>query len=633
MDTRDEEEWTKVIDSVQELWNQMLDSSNSVLKAVDTFENELRVFLEDTTPKLTIPASKEDCLQKVRLLVSVIEQTRETWQTMKVKVVECLQSQHDRIEDISYTWRGSYASQVYGENYRRLKSINDDLILHLEDLQTRKTDLVYFYGAASETFVQTCMFNMMQGQEEDVKEWFEDEVMSQFGKHVKVAKPEKNEGVELDVDVPRASPKRHVPSEIVSLIYSSADLETCVALREINSQWYSVFHNLDELWKTKMGERNPWMMPGDGDLETWQDVVLVFVKRLTSDLWKRNGTSTSNDNMDVTGANNDNPRKTVVAKELKYGEKFPSTFVPLTDSSACDSGTCEHMHVLGIHTQRKYLMDLWTMESRRHPEEFDVVSRGQEETIIRLVREDVEIILPSFLFTQNILFTFSVRLYRSVVCFRIEGGGILVMPRDKPHHENAVTFLEPHDLFEVGDQFFSKQSDGYYLVNFTNKTQEKYYSISDSTKAFPAASYNGLIWLQVPEKKCLVPTFIDLQARDGEQLCYRPDRTIMGTSFGVTRCSHGSKSRDLDQFVVGFSETGTDVVDLVEGTITHVRSFFERPGINQVFVGFNKGIFQARCMYRKAVFRTRNRIFREHGIRVNVRDEEEEEEEEEQEEL
>lgn len=84
----------------------------------------------------------------------------------------------------------------------------------------------------------------------------------------------------------------------------------------------------------------------------------------------------------------------------------------------------------------------------------------------------------------------------------------------------------------------------------------------------------------------------------------------MGTSFLRGRCSQGSKLRDSYQFVVGFANgtNGMDVVDLVEGTVTHVRPYFGQPDGAMTFVGFNQGKFQARCMHSKTCHLTRERI-------------------------
>lgn len=70
------------------------------------------------------------------------------------------------------------------------------------------------------------------------------------------------------------------------------------------------------------------MVPGDGDLETWQDVVLVFVKRLESGLWTKTDIL---EKAELKG--NNKPKKFVIGKELKFGEKLPPSFVSLMDSS------------------------------------------------------------------------------------------------------------------------------------------------------------------------------------------------------------------------------------------------------------------------------------------------------------
>lgn len=491
----------KILDSVEASWKLSLDVSDVILEAIETFSMTIRDTMEDSKPKLAVPASKEDCWKKARTLHAVFERARESWTAIKTDYVKNLWSHYVHVEGLAFSCMNDYADKVGRETSRRIRGIGEEMTGHLDILCHKEMEITELCDDALETYEQTCLHEMMEGQEEDLKEWFDNQVVSVYGKHVKVAK-HKNDGFQLDPTVSRPQPKRFVPPEIILLIYSFADLETCAVLREVSSQWYSIFHDIDVLWKSKMRERNPWMVPGDGDLETWQDVVLVFVKRLESGLWLKT------DNIDsVELIGNNKPKKTVVGKELKFGEKLPSSFVSLTDSSGCDAKACEHMHVVSDNDE--YLMNPWTLESQRYPEEYEVVSRDSEETIIRV--KDVEITLPTFIFTQNILGEFSVRLYRSTVCFRMSGGGLLAMPRDRPHYMNAIPFLEPYTLFEVGDHFWEKKSGEFCLIDFSDRDMKEYYGCSFSFTAFPAASYNGLIWLQLPNQ-CLVPTFIDLKS-------------------------------------------------------------------------------------------------------------------------
>ncbi|KAG5354958.1 hypothetical protein CJU89_6770 [Yarrowia sp. B02] len=101
---------------------------------------------------------------------------------------------------------------------------------------------------------QSQLQQLVEKQSPHLKEWMFSEHLSQFSSHLverKTTKP--------DVSIaPRPSMENpHLPSEVKNIIYSMTDLETCVTLREVNSEWYSCFQNLDSVLCSKMAERNP----------------------------------------------------------------------------------------------------------------------------------------------------------------------------------------------------------------------------------------------------------------------------------------------------------------------------------------------------------------------------------------
>lgn len=65
---------------------------------------------------------------------------------------------------------------------------------------------------------QTCLYDMMEGQEEGLRERFDQEVVSLYGEHV-TGTNHKNEGVQLDSEVLSPSSNRHVPSDIIAVIF------------------------------------------------------------------------------------------------------------------------------------------------------------------------------------------------------------------------------------------------------------------------------------------------------------------------------------------------------------------------------------------------------------------------------
>lgn len=602
MDTYLEED-EKLLKSVETAWEHHLSTNASLLAKFESFSQDIRDTMEDVKPKLPIPASKQQCLMKVKEVLAGFDRNSESRRFVKSWLVQALQGQYDLISDFGAKCNLDLVFKAEYEVSVQIAHIGGDTIKHKHQLSAKIREITELCDETVAVYEQSCLQDMIEGQEDDFKQWFDEEVLGWYGEHVNMVR-HRNAGVQLDPTVVSGPP--HLPLEIISLVFSFSDLETCVALREVSSQWYSVFYHIQGLWKSKMKQRNPWMAP-EGDLQTWQDVVLVFVKRLQNGVWKK---SKNLDTVELKG--NDTPPEIVVGKELKFGEKLPSSFVSLTDSSACQARVCEHVHVVSSDN-REFLMDPWTGESRAYPDEFEVVSRGSEDTIIRV--KNMEITVPTLLFAQN---PFSVRFYRStVLCDIQDGATLLVMPRENPHHVNGFTFRHPFSKFEIGDVFVVEANAGdYYLVDFADKRLTRYHLAA--LCGFPVAFYHGLIWLQHSYKECLVPTFLDLQSP--EQLYYRPDRAIVGTSFKNERCVQGSNQRHSDRFLVGTStststaKSGLDLVDLVEGTVTRVRPHLAHPDFAEVFVGFNRGKFQARYMQAGVGIRTRERILSENDV-------------------
>ncbi|CAG82800.1 hypothetical protein B0I72DRAFT_144621 [Yarrowia lipolytica] len=591
----------ELLNQVGEDWKVLFFACNAFLEDYKFYCKTLKKLLKTMKPKLPVPAYRQDCLLAMEMLQSTFLEALEFIQPTKDNMYRSLERYHDDIEEFSLQVRIDYATKAYGAVSRDLSIIIDAMFERMNILEKKQEQLTRIWDDINGSFVQTCLHEMMAGQEEELKEWWYDTVLSTYGEHIKVTH-KTNLGVQLDPAVSRPPLKRHIPSEIVSFIYSFADVETCVALREVNTQWYSIFQHLDSFLKSKMNNRNPWMVPGDGDLKTWQDVALVFVRRLESEKWVEKDRI---DNVEATS--NGRPKKTVVGKKLKFGKKLPPTFTSMTDSSACESLVCEHMHILSGPAGDEFLMDPWTLQSRQHPEEYEFVSQNSEETVIKL--QGVEITIPSFVFRQRIILDISFHLGRSTVYVHLHGGGCLIMSRDKPHYGHALTILEPYSAYDAGDVSVSKQTDGYHLANIANQSLVKYTS---STSAAPVACYNGIVWLNLREMKCLVPTFIDLSTPG--KVYYRADRIITDTELMENRCSQGSKSRDAAQFLVGMTARGLDVVDLVEGTVTAVSRHYGKPDQALCFVGFNQGQFQAWCMHHKDSHLTRERILAENGV-------------------
>ncbi|KAG5355417.1 hypothetical protein CJU90_4467 [Yarrowia sp. C11] len=531
-------------------------------------------------------------------------------------LVRCIKLRYNDIKEKSAQVQKKDAEAYDGNRYE-LDRIIASMEEEMDNLDYAQEALKGKMDNICQTYVQTVFHDMIGSQTEEIRDWcLKTKYASVFTQHmVTVEKP--NAGVQLEPEVPRAPSRCHMPSEIMELIYSYAEVEAAVTLREVNTHWYSMFHTLDALLKSKMNERNPWIVPGDGDLKTWQDVALVFAKRLQSSKWEA---TDDIDSVEVTGTQI--PKRTVVARELKFGEKLPSSFINMSDSPSCHSSLSERIHLTalgGIH----FSMDPLTLETRDDNDRMKILSQDAEETVLEV--DGVKITVT----TDDLELVETISVGQSSVYVHYRGGDCVMMPRDDPNfrHSSDISLSEPR---EAGDLTVLKDDDGYHLADFRNRRQLKY---TKSTTASPVALFNGVVWLVRKErsmiptftvhrrsmiptlvnpKRSMIPTFIDLKTP--EKLYFRSDRAIKGMCFNEMQSTQCSKARGVAQFVVGSTDTGLDIVDLVGGSVTSISHRYGYPRDRRSFVGFNKGKFQAWSMNRKDFRLTIEKVFADYGI-------------------
>lgn len=189
----------------------------------------------------------------------------------------------------------SFLPPEYYDEYANCKNsdISATLALLMNDYIELSKPVEEMWTHTKETFVQTKLMEMYGD-------------MSEFRGHVRVKKDTSPSPISSSRDFP-------LPPEIMRLVYYLLPLETCVILRQVSTAWYSVFHDSSDILSNKLHQRNSWIRPGDGDLRTWQDCVLVFVQRMKNAKW------TWSRDLDIADISSDNksPQKTVVATELK----------------------------------------------------------------------------------------------------------------------------------------------------------------------------------------------------------------------------------------------------------------------------------------------------------------------------
>ena len=138
--------------------------------------------------------------------------------------------------------------------------------------------------------LQSNLIRLVGKQDSETKAWFfkNNRYLAKCAAHVTRSHGSTPPRPIVFLQTPNLSIKRSdsgLPFELMTFVYSYSDLETCTNLREVSSGWFSAFRQLEPLLKEKMQKRNPWITPGDGDLITWADCVLVFVARLKNPKW------------------------------------------------------------------------------------------------------------------------------------------------------------------------------------------------------------------------------------------------------------------------------------------------------------------------------------------------------------
>lgn len=223
----------------------------------------------------------------------------------------------------------------------------------------------------------------MEGQDEELREWYFMEELSRFGRHVTESLRPKPDVI-IEDKVVSLSRRLELSPECISLVYSHCDLETCVSLRQVSSAWYKVFGQINHIWRSKMRERNPFIEPGDADMKSYADCVLVFVARLK---WP---TVSNLNDMEVSGEPAE--RNKVVGFELGLNEKLPSNFTGMMPFESGCTVACDHFFALAAWESQEFIRDLWDLSSRPKDEPYEVIGVGEHGTVVKY--RDIEVTLP-----------------------------------------------------------------------------------------------------------------------------------------------------------------------------------------------------------------------------------------------
>lgn len=459
-----------------------------------------------------------------------------------------------------------------------------------------------------QVWLQAHLLQLVQNQDETLKTWFWKEEMAEFRSHIKIAQSTRPE-VTVDHSTPSTALSR-VPLEVMEMVFGFADLESCVALRQVNKDWYDAFKVSDWLMEHKMKERNLWIKPGDPDLQTWADCVLVFTARLHGGKWK-----TFNDvekDLEKLQGRKAAENKVIVGLVLSLDEVLPASF----------SGMLEKQDEVDVDIGRlgdaTHVVNPWTKATRKTYTAYHVIRSDEQGTVMKY--EDLEVTLDPSVDPDNVLQRQryrgkSIHLGDYFMFVQTIGSTGFVYPRDKPHYKHALEIdSDCHAISEAGDVIFLGIPGEIRLVDMESK-QTFLFCKSDRLYGFeahPVASYNGLLWWAKDD--VLFPTFVDLQ--NPGVAYYREDRGIFIDYSSLEGFTQGSKSRGLGQFVFTKLPETTLMVDLASGICTSLEDANSWNNINDCnfFPGFQDGVFQLRH-YNPDVSRdVRNLVLRAVGI-------------------
>lgn len=382
---------------------------------------------------------------------------------------------------------------------------------------------------------QIGLHRLVKRQSSELRQWFYDEYLSQYGSHLT-----KVSGVRPQAIINpnrRPCPSTHLPLEVMSIIFCFAPVESCINLREVNSSWYSAFYESHQemKWRAKLMNRNPWMRPGDPDLKTWADCMLVFGRRVKSDKWKL-----VNELENIPTPELPPKYKTVVEFKVDGEDVSQGILQGMLPDRDVD---CE------LHSEKKYLLS----SNQKRPTH-EVVYVGNDATVIK--HNEVEIVLAPNIRPDDIGF---VQHGETTIKVFLKDGKVAAFPKETPHYYYGVVCGNMYsNEYEIGGVFVSEdrwmkecqfglapsfsQVRNYYFADWNRRQM-----IELETAVWwgrPVAYYNGALWWGTRKKEhyakheTFYPIFIDIQ-QPNRGVYYRTDGAMWGgAAFGtMARCS------------------------------------------------------------------------------------------------
>lgn len=462
------------------------------------------------------------------------------------------------------------------------------------DIHRRRTLELHDLQAKNQLYSH--LHNLVRDQNDELRQWYETRLAKELAGHVT-----RYTGT-LRSCCTISSRGSSITPEIMLLVYSFCDIESCASLRQVDTQWYSIFQHMEAILRSKVMKRNPWLKPDGKDLQTWADCALVLAARLK---WPHV------DHMDKLAAVVSNPtvRKSVGTIPLGSHDRLPHDFegmLPLQGHCLRNSVACDHFHVPSKY--REHIQDMRTLELQEtlenHEVDLPVVRcKGLEITLSPQTRaEDIVDFHP--MVRDDI----PVEVFSKTAIVRFKNGSVLAVPRDAPSYENGLTFnvADPF-IVELGGVLHIMTGgdigDTTQVVDMESKQIHVYANVAES---IPAAVHKGLFWWTVG-KRMLIPTFLDVET---QHLHYDPKRAVGYDDPGDSATWFQGKGNSC-KYAIGVIDGNRELVDLDTGVVTTLRGLPEGLVCIPGFVG---GKF---CVYSLSYNEDRKRkeaIWKELGI-------------------
>lgn len=561
----------------------------------------IRIGLTEAVPILPVPATRQEISAAVETYTEKFDALAADLKPLRDQLVQRARDYYfNRKHPLALEFRSMDRRRrelgLSDQQMRKCRSLQRVLCKRFETVKETKNLFAMAKGDVDSVLFQAAVYKIFAEQPHELGQWYfyENNVCWQH-----LNRRGKEEGVVIADRMPTlGGGSNHViPPSVASLVFSHCDLESCVALRQVNSSWYSFYNNNETVLKSLLSKRCPWITPQCGNqLSSWADCALVFVSRLQSKKW------TSCDRL-PTQHQSQTPIKRILPIELTKDEKLPKDFTPLHSHSGryCDY-SCDYLHFEYANlnlTTMEYIPD----DPRKEEEtgDYDVISETNEEIVIDY--DGLKITLPASADIESV----EVNITKDIVV--LEGDTTTyVFPRNNCHYKHLL--LE-HDhnvsAFLLGDIYvkkvpIAKGKFSYHMFNPHTKQFVQYAIKNINTK--PVAAYNGLVWWLI-NKKSLIPTFMDLN---------NPDKVYIQKEkiLTVARCTNSidsDDSADDDERPEGFSREGDNrfltgetassafqAIDLDSETVNYIEVPLEG-GPHELVVGYVKDKFHARYVH------------------------------------